>query len=530
MNRFKRYLAAPVVVLAMVAALLTGCANNTPAPESAAGAAELEIVSVTTDTSTSTAASTHVTAVTYKYNGEEQTATAAEGVLTLVVDGAQKDIKEGVTFDVESGYSFTDIAVVNSGEGAPPWEPNATPAKFNFRQALYVTDGAIQANASVTDAIQGGTYTDTSAEGVTVRSDGPFFNGIYIHNSDYSIKDLTMSMTGDGGNDFGGWGAGVMSDGTSKLTIDGAVINTAGVIRTAVWAGDDSELTVKNSVISAYESPDTQEEYDALVPPMMKRVPFALGLEGVVRATNVLGAATAAYEDSIVVSSGWGVLSTDSGRGHDQNNNKYALNIKNVLAGIGTVEMAAEGKEYTATKEVNGVKYGFTANGSGYVAYADSGVWDQFDNVEFYSPDYVQIMASQNSSAFYKNSQLYSDRIMIMTQQNAGGLISIEDSKADVKDTFVQIKSGAANKGYTDVYVSNTEVNVSTENPWGGNLLELVESDDAGNPGVTEFAVNDTGDNATLYTSLGTIEDSNATFANGTYKGNIWNNIYNYTE
>ncbi|MCF0141923.1 MAG: hypothetical protein HUJ75_00950, partial [Parasporobacterium sp.] len=30
--------------------------------------------------------------------------------------------------------------------------------------------------------------------------------------------------------------------------------------------------------------------------------------------------------------------------------------------------------------------------------------------------------------------------------------------------------------------------------------------------------------------SLGTIEDSNATFANGSYKGNIWNNIYNYTE
>lgn len=58
-----------------------------------------------------------------------------------------------------------------------------------------------------------------------------------------------------------------------------------------------------NSVISAYESLSTKEEYDALVVPMMKRTPFALGMEGVVRATNVLGSATATYEDSIVVSS-----------------------------------------------------------------------------------------------------------------------------------------------------------------------------------------------------------------------------------
>lgn len=47
-----------------------------------------------------------------------------------------------------------------------------------------------------------------------------------------------------------------------------------------------------NSVISAYESLSSQEEYDALVVPMMKRTPFALGMEGVVRATNVLGSAT----------------------------------------------------------------------------------------------------------------------------------------------------------------------------------------------------------------------------------------------
>lgn len=71
------------------------------------------------------------------------------------------------------------------------------------------------------------------------------------------------------------------------MTVDNAVIDTAGVIRTAIWAGGDADLTVTNSVISAYESLSSQEEYDALVVPMMKRTPFALGMEGVVRATNV---------------------------------------------------------------------------------------------------------------------------------------------------------------------------------------------------------------------------------------------------
>ena len=61
--------------------------------------------------------------------------------------------------------------------------------------------------------------------------------------------------------------------------------------------------------------------------------------------------------------------------------------------------------------EVDGVTYGYTAGGSGYVAYADSGVWDKFDNVQFYGGNEVQIMASSNSSAFYTNSELDSGHI-----------------------------------------------------------------------------------------------------------------------
>ena len=489
----------------------------------------LVITDVTTDKTTTTSAATHVTAVTYTENGEEKTVTAAaDEVLTLVVNGVQRDIAAGATFTGVESYSFTDTAVRNSGSGAPPWEPGATPAEFNFRQALLVTADGIDQDASVTDAISG-TYDDTSAKDVAVTSEGDFFNGIYVSGAQYAIDGLKMSLKGDGGNDFGGWGAGLMADGEADVTVDNAVIDTAGVIRTAIWAGGDADLTVTNSVISAYESLSSQEEYDALVVPMMKRTPFALGMEGVVRATNVLGSATATYEDSIVVSSGWGALSTDSGTGHDTTG-EYALTVRNTLGGIGTVEVAQKGKDYTLTKEVNGVTYGFTMGGSGYVAYADAGVWDKFENVQFYTPDYVQIMASSTSSAFYTDSDLHSGRIAFMTQQNAGGTLSVKDSSVYAEDTVVQIKSGAANKGYTNVEFDNVDVTLGDTNPWGGTLIELVESDDAGNPGVTTYTVNDTGDTATRATSRGDINDSNATLRNGAYTGNIWNNIYNYTQ
>ena len=121
----------------------------------------------------------------------------------------------------------------------------------------------------------------------------------------------------------------------------------------------------------------------------------------------------------MIVSSGWGVLSTDSGNGHDQTGT-YALDVSNTVAGTGTVEVMQPGVDYYATRTVDDVTYGYLPGGSGYVAYADSGVWDRFDNVDFYGGNEVQIMASSNSSAFYTNSILTSGHIGIMTQQNAG--------------------------------------------------------------------------------------------------------------
>lgn len=69
--------------------------------------------------------------------------------------------------------------------------------------------------------------------------------------------------------------------------------------------------------------------------------------------------AQAIYNNSMIISTGWGALSTDSGTSHN-NTGTYALQVNNSVSGIGTVEVAQAAKKYTATQTVNGVTYGYT--------------------------------------------------------------------------------------------------------------------------------------------------------------------------
>ena len=477
------------------------------------------------DTINSPSASSNITAVTLT----DGTVVDAEGgVLTLVSNGIQYDILDYVESGapLPEGYELAVTAGTDGYEEMAKFMNMAgNTAQYTFRSALRVGEDGINEDETI-DSLINADVDETGVRGGSIVSMAPFFNGIIVDAGEYAVENMSIIGIGDGANDFQGEAAMVLAQGTGDVTIADSTIFTAGVIRTAAAVKENAILRINNSVLYTEETMDTQAEYDALVVPMMKRTPFALGLEGVVRATNVLGAGQGIYQDSMIVSSGWGVLSTDSGQGYNSVGT-YALDVSNTVAGTGLVEEAQDGVEYFATKEVGGINYGYVAGGSGYVAYADSGVWDKFDNVKFYGGNEVQIMASSNSSAFYTNSELNSGHIGVMTQQNAGGTISVVDSVMNVAETGFQIKSGAANNGYTNIVVDNTEINFTADSKWGKTLAELVESDDAGNPGNTTFTVNDLGDEATASTATAIVDDSTALFANGEYTGNIWNNIYN---
>ena len=483
------------------------------------------------DTINSPSASSNITSVTLSDGSVVEAENG--GVLTLVVNGDHYDIidyvEDGTALE-PGAYSFeTTAAGTASSEMAKFMNMAGNTAQYTYRSALSVNADGIVEDETIPSLLTKATYDEKGISDGELNSYGPFFNGIVVDSAEFTISNMAITGIGDGANDFQGNAAMVLAKGTSDVTIENSTIITEGVIRTAAAVLGNGILRINDSVIYAQETADTQEEYDALVVPMMKRTPFALGLEGVVRTTNVLGAGQGIYTNALIVSTGWGVLSTDSGNGYDKVGT-YALDVKDTTAGTGTIEIIEPGAStegYFDVKTVGGVTYGYKAGGSGYVAYADSGVWDKFDNVKFYGGNEVQIMASSNSSAFYTNSLLESGHIGVMTQQNAGGTISIVDSVLNVGETGVQIKSGAANNGYTNVIIDNTEVNFTKDSIWGGTLVELVESDDAGNPGNTSFTINDLGDEATQATATAVVSDSNATLANGEYTGNIWNNIYN---
>ena len=475
-----------------------------------------------------------VTEAVFRADGDEQQVKAEEGyVLVLVVDGVQKDLLAGRSYEVRDSFKFAHVKVNRiGGPSAAPWTnpKEEDKATYYFRQALLIDGGRLVEESSVTDVIRGGCYDGVNADNIEIRSEGAHFNGILADNgSRYWIKHAKIYAKGDGADDLSGWAAAVMADNKSEVSISDSYIETEGALRISIYADNGSVVEVKNSVIYTQETADTYQEYTDLVPAMMKRVPFALGMDGTIRSLNVMADAQGKFDNCIVVSTSWGTLSTDSGTAYDICGT-YALEVKNTFSGIGYLEVAQEGKEYTAVKEMNGVKYGFTVNGSGYVTYADSGVHNRYENVEFWSPDFIQVMGSGNTGSSYTNSYLNAGHTAFMTQQSGGGTFDFHNTTIDTVDSFFQIKSGAANNGFSNVILDRSRVNFSGTSTRSdrGILVELIESDDAGNPGILTYTINDHPEEAVATNS--TINDSSAILRNGSYKGDIFNSIYNYRQ
>ena len=519
-------LAMCMMLSVSVCAYASGEPSGDPAGVTVTGVTYRDTYVATTatadDTINSPSASTNIAAV--QLSDGTVVEAADGGVLTLVIDGAQYDIlaylHNGTA--LAGDWSFeTTAGAVGYSEMAKFGNMAGNTAQYTYRSALKVDADGIVADETIPALLTRGNYDGNTAASGEITLNGPFFNGIIVDSADYVIDNMTITADGDGANDFQGEGAAVLAQGSADVTIQDSLIVTSGIIRTAAVVKGNGILRINNSVLYAQETNDTVEQYEALVVPMMKRTPMALGLEGGVRATNVLGAGQGIYRDSLIVSTGWGALSTDSGRAYSSTGT-YALDVQNVISGIGTIEEAVPGKEYDATKELGGVTYGFTNQGSGYIAYADAGVYDYFENSTLFGGNEVGIIAGGYME--FVNCDLICPYITVMTHGSNCNLY-VYDSDIQVGYTVYQIKSGSANShcsGY--VLLDNTTVEFTGEDRYTGTLVELIESDDAGNPGVTEFTINDRGDEA--YPVAGENSPAAADLKNGEYTGNIWNNIF----
>ncbi|MFT4211092.1 MAG: hypothetical protein QM626_04395 [Microbacterium sp.] len=394
--------------------------------------------------------------------------------LTILVNGvetAQKyysAAKDVVTPSLVPGTYEGNIELVLTDA----YDYSTQGTTFQLRQALYVGSDGVDVDRSVLDNIYGGTFSDTEADGVTIRSTGEGYNGIDVQDADYAINDATIDFVGNGRFDFAGAGAAIRAAGSGTVVVDGADIDTEGAVRTGIVAIDGSTLVVKNSDISTSDGvlPD---DY-VLSGGNMRSVPWTLGLTGNVRATNMLGANTrATYLNSSVSSTGWGVLSTDS------TSNSYLTAINTTV----------------------------TTGGHGYGSYADGqSVTDTFLGTTFDVDDYALISTggtvvfgdSDQESVSALNSTaslgLTDDDIATVTEQPT----TIDSDRFGVMwhgGGQTNINAGSVTvEGATSIHTGETvfqdkanQVAVNVDGSEGASLVsdsgvifQLMESDDAG--------------------------------------------------
>src|SRR5580692_9403752 len=123
--------------------------------------------------------------------------------LTLSVDGTETPIAPG-TFSGKVVLSITDqFPVKFEGMGAS--------VVHLFRQALYLDDKGVVDSKSVVATAGNYSYQSGVLSGVVIKSVGENFNGIVATAGTQTVKGATIDFTGNGGNDFAGFGAAILS-------------------------------------------------------------------------------------------------------------------------------------------------------------------------------------------------------------------------------------------------------------------------------------------------------------------------------
>jgi hypothetical protein len=325
-----------------------------------------------------------------------------------------------------------------------PFPPANEPLLWPYRSALYIDDTGIVPGKSVMSAVKGGPVTATSAKNLRLKSTGDYFNGVMTMGAvKYTLWSPKIDFVGNGHDDFGGFGAAVRVAGTSNVTIDKASITTDGVVRSAVWVGDNATVTVNDSTIKTGLGTLPADWLGGPFPPgtggSMLTVPWMLGISGNCRATSVVANGHAYYNNSYIEAQQWGALSTDMCRG-------ASLTAKNCTIVV---------------KE------------SGYGAYSDQQVDDTFVRCTFKVPDYGVIMTGPGTTTFTDKTVVDSKRWGIMFHGGAPGTVIVD-------------KGSVFNTGLTTFLLKNSyptfNIDNAQLNPKNGIILHAMLSDDPMSP------------------------------------------------
>lgn len=278
---------------------------------------------------------------------------AHDGYLTVTVEGVEVNPAA-----LDGEYSDVVFTVTDQ---IPAFVDGYASA---YRTALYYDADGLNEDLSVTAAVLEGEYDDEGASDLYIESLNKNFEGIIFGGGEYTIDGLRMVAEGNGANDFAGVGAGIAVGGDAKVTVNDYEFIAHGIIRHGMFIGGDDlqnppELTVNNGLILTGNPVD--ENGEAMYQPesgmSMYASPWMLGIEPTAEVRSQLMASTgvATYNDTVIVSSGWGVVSSDA------------------------VDGGEHWGDYTIQMNLNDCILDFTGN-SGYVSYAIGATHNTFTN------------------------------------------------------------------------------------------------------------------------------------------------------
>ncbi len=221
------------------------------------------------------------------------------------------------------------------------------------------------------------------------------------------LENYVLDVSGTGSNDMGGFGAAVYVSDNAIAELNNFRIITRGPARGAVFTRFGAQATINDSTIYAVSDPSRQ---------VMQGCPPGLFLEGKVRATNAVGASKVTYNNSAVISQGWGALSTDSDDLYTVPETPTTLDIHDSYIAVLT---------------------------SGYGAYSDGAAEDYFDGCYVDVPDYGAVETGSGIVSF-KNSVINSGMYGVMTHSGRSvGDIEFVDSELHVGEAGVMLRDTA---------------------------------------------------------------------------------------
>lgn len=249
--------------------------------------------------------------------GEDAVLSAPEGKnLTLSVNGLSTEIAAG-TYKGNVVLSVSDQFIL------PPENPFMRGQEHAFRPVICIENGEISEAKGIPALVRGGKVTPRRIDGVGIYGTDEELTGIIVAgNSEVVINGLDVMFEGDNCgamiNDFIGVGAGVAAYDYAKVTINDSRIRMNSVTRCTIHAGGHSDVTI-NSCELYNESPETTR-----MDPN-----WCIGLRGTNRATQLCEYATVHYNDCVIRSNGWGVMSIDG----NIDNRMYLKNCTMELSG-----------------------------------------------------------------------------------------------------------------------------------------------------------------------------------------------------